>query len=83
MSQEMIARHVSSQNRKRSSWRNKMGSNPEISERKAKEVSHFCYEICYEMLFQIEAAAQYFKRRLRILEITSDNSWGMARSTSK
>ena len=80
----MIARHVSSQNRKRSSWRNKMGSNPEISERKAKEVIHFCSKNNNKkMLFKIEAAAQYFKRRLRILEITSDNSWGMARSASK
>ena len=32
---------------------------------------------------QIAAAAQYFKRRLRILEITSDNSWGMARNSCK
>ena len=68
MSQELITSHVSKQNKSKAGWRNKMESNPEFSERKAKE---------------IEAAAQYFKRRLRILEITSDNSWGMARNSSK
>ena len=42
-----------------------------------------CIELTTSAFCQIEAAAQYFKRRLRILEITSDNSWGMARNASK
>ena len=39
MSQEMISSHVSKQNKVKASWRNKMESNPEFSERKAKEVN--------------------------------------------
>ena len=35
----MISSHVSQQNKIKAGWRNKMESNPEFSERKAKEVS--------------------------------------------
>ena len=82
----MISSHVNKQNKIKTSWRNKMESNPEFSERKAKEVNwrgglHCFYYVIF--FCQIEAAAQYFKKRLRILEITSDNSWGMARNASK
>ena len=55
----------------------------EESQRGELEKSPGIKLIKFVLSCQIEAAAQYFKRRLRILEITSDNSWGMARSTSK
>ena len=32
---------------------------------------------------QVEDAARYFKTRLRIMELCSDNSWGKARSSIK
>lgn len=31
-------------------------------------------------LIQVEDAARYFKTRLRIAELCSDNSWGKARA---
>ena len=81
----MITNHVKKQNKIKSTWKNKIDSNPEFSERKAKEVmrQNMFLEIVIYFSCEIEAAAQYFKRRLRILEITSDNSWGMARNTVK
>ena len=39
MSQELISSHVTKQSKIKAGWRNKMESNPEFSERKAKEVS--------------------------------------------
>ena len=35
----MISSHVTKQNKIKNSWRNKVESNPEFSERKAKEVN--------------------------------------------
>ena len=35
----MISSHVNKQNKMKASWRSKVESNPEFSERKAKEVN--------------------------------------------
>ena len=46
--------------------------------RKKKEVRRvFIQVIC---ALQVEDAARYFKTRLRIAELCSDNSWGKARA---
>ena len=48
--------------------------------RKKKEVSWVVFIKQVICAVQVEDAARYFKTRLRIAELCSDNSWGKARA---
>ena len=53
-----------------------------LSEKKREQVTSLnkLCPICNERIsFKVEAAAKYFRTRLRILELTSHNSWAPGR----